>query len=110
MIKMKIQKRNAEITEAELEVVTRHLDMALDRLQHSFSELQVTLTDVNGPRGGIDDKKCRVRFQMPGRGLFVVEGAGSSFAYAAHAAGEKVGSVVAKQIHRRTRKSRKMLA
>lgn len=36
--------------------IERRVGFALDRLSHSIREVRVSLADVNGPRGGVDQQ------------------------------------------------------
>ncbi|APZ94259.1 hypothetical protein Fuma_03884 [Fuerstiella marisgermanici] len=47
------------------ESVADRLAQALARFENRISEVSVTLSDTNGPRGGVD-KECRVNVVMPG--------------------------------------------
>lgn len=49
------------------EVVHDRMTRTLERFAHRIASVNVTLTNENGPRGGVD-KLCRVTVVMPGRG------------------------------------------
>ena len=51
------------------ESVIDRLTRTLSRFSHQISRVNVTLTDENGPRGGVD-KRCRVSVVMPSVGEF----------------------------------------
>ena len=62
--------------------------------------LTVRLTDVNGPRGGLD-KRCRIAVALVPRGVVMVEGSGDDpFALVAGAA-ERAGRAVRRELERR---------
>lgn len=45
--------------------VQRRLEFALDRHQHRLTEVNVFISDLNGPRGGVD-KLCQVTADLKG--------------------------------------------
>ena len=47
------------------ESVERQLTRVLARFSHRITQVEIALTDQNGPRGGID-KQCRISVRMPG--------------------------------------------
>lgn len=51
------------------EFVNDCMAQTLARLSNRITKVNVTLTDENGPRGGVD-KQCRVTIVMPGLGQF----------------------------------------
>lgn len=42
--------------EAVISEVERRVNLALDRLSHRVRDVSVSLTDINGPRGGLDQQ------------------------------------------------------
>lgn len=58
-MQIKIHAKGFDLTEAMKEHVERKLGYALDRFDEEGVLAQVTLEDVNGPRGG-NDKHCRI--------------------------------------------------
>ena len=59
-MKIAIRTHDVTLTEALRALVTRRLSSAFDRLGPTVRAVDVTLSDVNGPRGGVD-KHCRLR-------------------------------------------------
>ena len=51
--------------------VSRRLDFALDRFSEDLRRVSVLVSDVNGPRGGVD-KRCRVELVSSRCGTLVV--------------------------------------
>ncbi len=58
------------------EFVDRKLEFALDRFQLSPADVEITLEDINGPRGG-QDKRCRLRVGNTKRTRVLIEETGS---------------------------------
>jgi putative sigma-54 modulation protein len=82
--------------------IERRLRSALGRLAGRIDRVSVTLTDVNGPRGGVD-KRCRVAVSLVPRGGVIITCSGSDpFALAARAA-SRVGRATRRALERRRR-------
>jgi putative sigma-54 modulation protein len=63
------------VTPALRDYIEHHLVQPIARFyDNAAAELEVHLLDVNGPKGGGNDKECRVRLRMPGmKGLALTE-------------------------------------
>jgi putative sigma-54 modulation protein len=80
--------------------IERRLRFALGRFAARIHRSTVRLTDVNGPRGGLD-KRCRIAVALVPRGVVMVEGSGDDpFALITDAA-ERVGRAVRRELARR---------
>ena len=66
-----IQARQFKLTRALREHVQRQLDSALCKHDGQIIHVLVSLSDINGPRGGVD-KCCQVRLMIPGRPVVIV--------------------------------------
>jgi len=74
---VQILDRNIGITAAQQEHVDRCLQYAFGRFSAQIRSIEVSLTDVNGPKGG-DDLQCRMKVVLQGKGDLLVEGKGVS--------------------------------
>ena len=102
MIHVRIHGMSGGSEHAELiREIQRRFTFALDRFAHSIREVEVSLSDVNGPRGGID-KICRVRLRLYPRGILVAKSASSSLQHAARDAGMKVRQMLSRRLEKRT--------
>lgn len=81
-------------------LVARRAHFALSRFTHSIRAVHVTLSDVNGPRGGVD-KRCQVEVTGPGRASIVVEDVAADLTAAIDAAMGRVARTTARQLGRR---------
>src|SRR3954466_7046464 len=82
--------------------IERRLRFALGRFAARIHRWTVRLTDVNGPRGGID-KRCRIAVALVPRGVVMVEGSGDdAFALIADTA-TRAGRSVRRALERRRR-------
>ena len=62
-ISVQVRIREAELADAVRPYVERKLQAGLQRFAGSLRNVQVTLQDVNGPRGGVD-KSCRIAAEL----------------------------------------------
>ena len=70
---IKILSRNVELTDAQSGTLERRVQFALGRFASEVRTVQLTLTDVNGPKGG-SDVLCRVKVVLKGSGDVNVSG------------------------------------
>ena len=96
---------------------TRHLELtpelhgqlhdrvaaALDRLATSIHTVDVTITDINGPRGGLD-KHCRIRVRGPSLRAIVVEHLGADTVLTVAVAAERTEQAVIRGMARGRRR------
>ena len=74
---MNILDRNVQITSGQREHIERCVQFAFDRFGSHIRTIDISFTDVNGPRGG-DDLQCRMKVVLLGKREIVVEGKGVS--------------------------------
>ena len=95
-----------EIEETELLKVNKVFNHALDRFERTIRQGTATLTDENGPKGGLD-KRCKLLLSLYPRGLAFASGRGTSFSEAANDACEKVTQMINKKLGKRRSEPRK---
>jgi putative sigma-54 modulation protein len=89
-----------ELDDELTEHIERRLRFALGRFAERIRHLTVHLSDVNGPRGGID-KRCRIEVGLFPRGVVMVQGLGDDpFALVTHSA-RRVRRAVRRELERR---------
>ena len=76
-MEVQILDRNVGITSGQRENIDRCLQFAFDRFDSHVRSIDITLTDVNGPRGG-EDVQCRMMIGLLQERAIVVEGKGVS--------------------------------
>lgn len=92
-MKLTIRARHVHLTQELHEQIRRRIHSAFARSSLAIRSIDVSLTDINGPKGG-PDKQCRV--QVRGRGIpsIVIEHVGvdtlATVALAADRAGRAV--------------------
>ena len=76
-MKIVIRAHQVDLTPELRDHVRRRLEFALGRLGPAVRAVQVTLADVNGPRGGVD-KQCRMRIAGDQLPALVIEAAAAA--------------------------------
>lgn len=71
-MRLDIRGRHLPLTPAIHAHVARRLHFALGRFGASLARVAVRVTDVNGPRGGVD-KRCQILVDAPGRRITIDE-------------------------------------
>ncbi len=100
MIPLKMKCINSNIDQDEMADIESLYAQAFDRLGHFIRDAEITLRDINGPKGGLD-KLCTLQFRFYPRGLAIVKGSGRSFAQAANSACEKMQQVAARRLSKK---------
>jgi len=77
VVEMNILDRNVGITSAQHENIERCLQYAFDRFASVIRSVDVSFSDINGPKGG-EDLQCRIKIALEGKGDLLVEGKGVS--------------------------------
>ena len=86
------------------EYIERRLGFALGRFADRIGRVTAYLSDINGPRGGID-KRCRISVNLIPRGAVMIEDCDHDpFTLAARGA-KRVGRSVRRALERRRRPS-----
>jgi putative sigma-54 modulation protein len=62
-MRIEIQARHLALEAVHREQIQRRASFALSRMSSLIQQVDVQLTDVNGPRGGVDTQ-CRVQVQL----------------------------------------------
>ena len=95
-----ISGKNFKVGEELREHVGRRLQFALGKFDPEIGRVEVGLSDVNGPRGGVD-KHCRIVARMRTLGTVVVEDADGDFYSVVSRAADRIGRSVARTLARR---------
>jgi putative sigma-54 modulation protein len=91
--------RGIALSEAIRQYARRRLGTALGRYRMAFESVQVRLTDVNGPRGGVD-KHCVVEIRGPSLAPIVVRERDANLHAAIDRAAGRVDRTVARRLAR----------
>ena len=98
-MRIQILDRNVGITQNQREHIDRCLQFAFDRLGSHVNFIDISLADVNGPRGG-EDVQCRIRISLHAGGELTVEGKGDSVAAVAAETADRAALAVSRLIDR----------
>ena len=94
-----IQTKGFTLSKAIANHVKRRLKNALERRDERILHAQVHLSDINGPRGGVD-KCCKVRIQLAGAPSIIVRDVSSSMYSAIDSAAQRISSNVGRRLTR----------
>jgi hypothetical protein len=76
-VDVNILDRNVGIASVQYENIERCLQYAFDRFSSVIRAIDVSFSDINGPKGG-EDLQCRIKIVLDGKGDLLVEGKGVS--------------------------------
>lgn len=68
---LSIQARGFKLTGSLKERVSKRIGLILGNIGHPITGVDVRLSDINGPRGGVD-KKCQVLIHLSGQSDVIV--------------------------------------
>ncbi len=91
--------RNVGITPDQQETVERCLQFAFDRFSSQIRKIDVSVSDVNGPKGG-DDLQCRIKIVLDGKGEIIVEGKGISVEAVVSEVADRAAMAVSRRLDR----------
>ena len=99
-MELSIRGRHLELSEPLKRYASRRLEFAVGTFASRISGIALSLTDVNGPRGGID-KRCVIRIVLQPLGRVFVHAMDSDAYAAIDRAATRIRSVVARKLARR---------
>lgn len=98
---MTLTVRGSELARDELhEFATRRLGFVLGRFGSRVTGVRVSVSDENGPRGGVD-KKCRIEVRGPRNLAVVIEDSAADERAAIARAADRAGRTFARALERR---------
>jgi hypothetical protein len=83
--------------------IERRLSFAVGRFAARVQKLTVRMTDINGPRGGID-KHCRIAIDLFPRGTVMLEDRGENPFVLVTDMAKRAGRTVRRELERRRRR------
>ena len=92
--------RDTELTGSLREYVENRLAFALSRFQDRIRGVVIVLSDVNGPKNGID-KRCLLKIRPRGLSEFIIEEIESDFQSALNRAADRAKRTLARRLRRR---------
>ena len=103
-MRFEIRSRDINIRQGLRDHIERRLRFALDRFDGRIRQVQVTLGDLNGPRGGID-KSCKVAISLDRPSSIVVESHASNVYAAIDSVADKAATSICRRLTRSHRRS-----
>lgn len=94
-MQIQIFDKNVALEPSQRQFILRRLEFAFDRFESKVRGLSLTLSDVNGPRGG-KDKLCRLRMMLQENGEIVL----SENSFTIEAAVARLADRAANTVHR----------
>ena len=88
-----------DLTEGLRDHTRRKLAFALGHAPLANGRVRVSLSDINGPRGGLD-KRCQIHIPLPHHGPVVVEDTESDLYAAIDRAVERAGETLRRRLAR----------
>ncbi|WLD11148.1 HPF/RaiA family ribosome-associated protein [Planctellipticum variicoloris] len=99
---LNVLSRGVVLTDSMRAAVQRKLDFALDRFGDQLERVEVTIEDLNGPRGGVD-KKVQLLMSGPVRRGVVIEERGDNVMAVLSSAADRASQVLGRIMERRNR-------
>jgi hypothetical protein len=94
---------NFQLDETLKNHIERRLHFAMERFAARIQKVTVRMTDINGPRGGID-KHCRIAIDLVPRGTVMLEDRGENPFILVTDMAKRAGRSVRRELERRRRR------
>jgi putative sigma-54 modulation protein len=99
---LNVLSRGVVLTDSMRAAMQRKLDFALDRFGDRLERVEVTIEDLNGPRGGVD-KRVRLLLSGPVSRSVVIDERGDNVMAALSSAVHRASQVLGRMMERRNR-------
>ncbi len=99
-MRVTIQANGFVLTEALRAYTEQRLRTALGWAGEHMRKLAVSLSDINGPRGGVD-KRCKIQVQLGGGADVIIEDTEEDLYAAIDRAAERADRAVVRQVERK---------
>lgn len=80
--------------------IEERVNFVLRRLRHQISQARISLSDINGPRGGVD-KQCQLTLKKTGAGAVVITTNARTYANALDAALSRASQAIVRSLQRK---------
>jgi ribosome-associated translation inhibitor RaiA len=99
-MRLYIRSKNGRLPKELYEYLHARLAFALARFDHRILDITVSLTELNGPKGGVD-KQCRLVVRLRPKGKITIEQSGNDFVAAISLAANRASYAVSRTLKRR---------
>lgn len=106
-MQIQIQARDFPLTEALGAHIERRINFVLSSRFDQIRRIEVRLSDINGPRGGLD-KRCQIQISLPRMRDIVIEDTETDLYVAIDRAVDRAGRTVNRRLKRQFFKNRKL--
>ena len=106
-MQIEIQAHDFTLTEALEAYINRRFNFVLSSRYDQIKRIRVQLSDINGPRGGID-KRCCIQISIPRLKDIVIEDTESNLYIAIARATDRASRTINRRLARLQQKSRKL--
>ncbi|WP_348946182.1 HPF/RaiA family ribosome-associated protein [Chitinibacter sp. FCG-7] len=96
-MKIEIKSQNLVLTENLQRHIARQIEFGLGRLASHIRKVTVRLTDINGPRGGVD-QHCQLVISLEQIPDVVIEDVASDLIFAINRAADRASRTVSRKI------------
>lgn len=96
MMDIHVVDRNVQLTSVQHDNLERCLHFALDRFASLIRTVDVSFSDVNGPKGG-EDVLCRMKIGLQGMGPVIIQGTGCSVDAVAAETADRAAMTIARR-------------
>ena len=104
-MQIEIQARDFNLTHSLRDHIQRRLGFALSARYHHIQRILVRLSDINGPRGGID-KCCQIQMVLPQQADLVIEDTETDMYVAIDRAADRASRTLGRRLTRQRDNSR----
>ncbi len=101
-MQIQIRAKDFTLTAGIRSHIERRLNFAMDRFTRVVRGVFVWVGDINGPKGGVDDKSCRMAVQLR-RGRVVLEERAPDLYVAIDRAAHRATKAIARRVERANR-------
>ena len=103
---IEIQARDFSLSEALDDYINRRIHFVVSSRFEQIRRIRVRLSDINGPRGGID-KRCQIQISLPQLHDIVIEDTEADLYIAIDRATDRAGRTLDRKLKRQHGKNRR---
>ena len=97
---IEIQSRNVKLTSELRQLLNKRVEFAFSRFKDRIQKVKIQLSDINGPKGGID-KECQFHLTLPDQPDVVVKGTSDKLESAISRTATRSAKTLARKLKRK---------